>query len=230
MDDTPRLLLVEDDAVSRAFLSQALESLPARVDAAACGADALALARRHDYALLLIDANLPDMRGEALLHRLHASDVAVPALALTADAIAPRREILLAAGFDAVLIKPLNVATLLAGVCHALGSDARIAKTPPPLWNGTRALAAANGNSAISDALRQLFLTELPSQHAAVMTALATGDIAAAQAVLHKLKASCGFVGAQRLLDAVHALSAAPRGPSQHAAFTHVVAEVLASD
>ena len=63
----PRILLLEDDPVSAAFLSAAIESLPARVDAAGTLAEARALASAHTHDLWLFDANLPDGRGVDLL-------------------------------------------------------------------------------------------------------------------------------------------------------------------
>ena len=81
----PRILLVEDDPTSRAFLQAATESLPAHVDSAVTVAEALALAARHDYALWLIDANLPDGSGSGLLARLRAQAPSVPAIAHTAS-------------------------------------------------------------------------------------------------------------------------------------------------
>src|SRR5690606_33004214 len=66
----PRILLVEDDPTSRAFLQAATEALPAVVDIAGSVAEALALATRHAHALWLIDAHLPDGSGSELLRVL----------------------------------------------------------------------------------------------------------------------------------------------------------------
>ena len=66
----PRLLLVEDDPVSAVFLRDAAASLPAAVDVAGNLAEALAGAIARPHALYLIDANLPDGRGETLLLQL----------------------------------------------------------------------------------------------------------------------------------------------------------------
>lgn len=77
----PRLLLVEDDPISRGFLQAVLEGLPAHVDCADSLSSALdrARARRHD--LWLIDVNLPDGTGSGLLRALRLLHPDVPALA-----------------------------------------------------------------------------------------------------------------------------------------------------
>jgi DNA-binding response OmpR family regulator len=80
----PRILLVEDDPVSRAFLGAAVHALPAVVDAADSMAAAMALAAASRYDLWLIDANLPDGHGAELLSRLRVREAQTPAVAHTA--------------------------------------------------------------------------------------------------------------------------------------------------
>ena len=67
------------------------------------------------------------------------------------------------------------------------------------------------------DALRGLFLDELPQAHALIVAAAREGDIATMAASLHKLRASCGFVGAARLAASVAALQQHP-GSTRYAA------------
>ncbi len=205
----PRLLLVEDDPVSAVFLRDAATALPATVEVAANLAEAMASATSRPHDLYLVDANLPDGRGETLLQRLRERGLASPALAHTAARDDAMRERLLAAGFVDVLCKPLTVGELHAALHRHLD-------LPPPScgklpnWDDGAALAALGGQRAHVDALRDLFLKELPGQRQRIDAAAALADEAAVRAELHKLAASCGFVGATRLADAVRALQAAP--------------------
>src|SRR5690606_25694205 len=84
------------------------------------------------------------------------------------------------------------------------------ATTPRPCWDDAAALAALGGQAAHVQALRGMFLEELPAQRARIAAAAAQADDTAVRAELHRLVASCGFVGAARLGDAVQALRAAP--------------------
>ncbi len=224
-----RLLLVEDDAVSRGFLQHALESLPAAVDAAADAAHALALVREHGYALWLLDANLPDASGEQLLHGLRALRSDVPALCLTAEVHPERLGQLRAAGFVEVLQKPLIIAKLHAAVCRVLGTQHQVAHGDSMIWDDAQALRALGGNTATIQAMRALFVAELPTQSAIILRALADDDVETARAVLHRLKASCGFTGSARLLAAVRALADAPHDPSCVEGFHVQVAATLAA-
>jgi CheY-like chemotaxis protein len=225
-----RLLLVEDDAVSRVFLSHALECLPAAlVEAATDASQALALAREHVHAIWLLDANLPDASGEQLLRKLRALHADVPALCLTAEVHPERLEQLQAAGFLEVLQKPLAIAELHAAVRRTLAASQPGLHDRQPVWDDARALRALGGNVATMRAMRALFVAELPTQSEAILRATAVGDAQAARAALHRLKASCGFTGSTGLLDAVCALSDAPHDPLCAERFRAQVGAALAT-
>lgn len=223
----PRLLLVEDDPVSATFLHDAAAALPAWVDVAANIADAIEMSGPQAHDLYLIDANLPDGRGEILLQRLREHGIATPALAHTAARDASIHERLLAAGFIEVLLKPLGVDEFHAALRRHLGMPPSACNTPPD-WDDGAALAALGQQSHV-DALRALFLKELPGQRQRIEAAATAGDAAAVRAELHRLAASCGFVGAARLADAVRALQAAPLDAGLLERLASAMADLLAS-
>jgi CheY-like chemotaxis protein len=204
----PNILLVEDDPVSRAFLEAATAALPATVAVAADATSAHALANAATFDLWLFDANLPDASGAELLARLRAAGLATPALAHTATRDPEAHAGLRAAGFAGVIAKPVDAAHWQSALREALRNEpcARVADAAGtrygehPLWDDAAALAALNGNTEHVAALRRLFLDELPGMRAAI----------ADPATLHRLRASCGFVGAARLGAAVQVLQQAP--------------------
>lgn len=230
----PHILLVEDDPTSRTFLAAAAEALPAIVDAADSLATARALAAMHAYDLWLIDANLPDGSGIALLRQLRQR-APTPALAHTAARDRSALDPLLDAGFVEALIKPLNAAQLQGALRRALGQgDVAEEATSTscgklPVWDEDAALGAMNGNRVHVDALRKLFLGELAGQRDAVLAALLTNDDGILQAQLHRLQASCGFVGAARLGAAVKQLRDGSGSIAARESFAHAAADTLAS-
>ena len=230
----PRILLVEDDPTSRVFLAAAAEALPATVDAADSLATAQGLAAMHAYDLWLIDANLPDGSGIELLQQLRQR-ASTPALAHTAAQDRSALDPLLDAGFVEVLIKPLGSAQLQGALRRALGQRvveaeaARDSCGKLPVWDEEAALAAMNGNRAHADALRKLFLDELAAQRDAVLAALQTNDDEVVHAQLHRLQASCGFVGAARLGAAVKQLRDGSESIAARERFAHAAADTLAS-
>lgn len=232
----PRLLLLEDDPVSAAFLTAALEGLPARVNIAASLAEAEPL-RDNGHALWLFDANLPDGTGGELLARWRALGLTTPALAHTADARCEERESLIRAGFADVLLKPLTVAQLQAAVRRMLGhagkspaTEAAIAlRETSPIWDDDAALRALNGHAGHVAAMRGLFLGELPAARARIADAFTRSDAEAMHSELHKLLASCGFVGATRILATVAALREAPTSRDACARFEDAVEDTLSA-
>jgi CheY-like chemotaxis protein/HPt (histidine-containing phosphotransfer) domain-containing protein len=235
----PRILLVEDDPVSRAFLVAAVEALPAAVDAAADCAQARGLASQSPgYDLWLIDANLPDGSGADLLVALRARAPHTPALAHTANQQRADLDTLLAAGFREVLVKPITALALQGAIRRTLGGGvamADIAIDPGarpcgklPNWDDDAALAALKGEQAHVDALRRLFLDELPAQRQAIATALVAGDVERAGRELHRLRASCGFVGAARLAEAVRTLETGPHPDLALQRFDEAARDLLA--
>jgi HPt (histidine-containing phosphotransfer) domain-containing protein len=97
-----------------------------------------------------------------------------------------------------------------------------------PNWDDAAALTALKGEQAHVDALRRLFLDELPAQRQAVLAALAAGDIERAGRDLHRLRASCGFVGAARLAEAVRGLESEPRSDGALQRFDDAAGDLLA--
>ncbi len=216
---TPQVLLVEDDAVSASFLSEAIATLPAHVAVATTLAEALRLAATRTFDLWLIDAHLPDGSGIELLERLRAQGRETAAIAHTAETAKPVLDALIDAGFEEVLIKPLGVDAVQGAVRRFVGwaddvphdahspashsSSGDEGERPTcgklPLWDDAAALRALNGNHAHVAAMRGLFRTELPQQAERIVSALRDNDDARLYAELHKLIASANFVGAARL-------------------------------
>lgn len=215
----PHLLLVEDDPVSAEFLRHALEAMPAQVDVARSMAEALARAANARYDLWLIDAHLPDGDGPGLLAALRTRRLRTPALAHTAETGEAIRGRLRDAGFAGVAVKPLQAAELRDHVARVL----RI----PLDWDDDQALRALGGQAAHVASLRRLFLEELPPLRQQVLDLAGAGDAAGMRAVLHRLQASCAFVGAERLGRAVKVLHAAPLSGDALAEFSEAATLLL---
>lgn len=232
----PRILLVEDDPTTAAFMAAAIESLPAEVDIAGSHVAALAKAAEVGHALWLVDAHLPDGDGAGLLAGLRALGLATRAIAHTAAHDPWLHSELRAAGFAAVLVKPLSASALCAALSDALGAwrpprvaegDAGDVEGPAPHWDDAGALRALNGERAHVDALRILFLDELPAARDLVSASARDGDDQRMRDALHRLRASCGFVGAARLADAVAALQGAPASAAALQAFEDAAQDLL---
>lgn len=228
----PSLLLIEDDAVSAAFLREALLTLPATVTHAPSFAAADAELAGHAFELWLVDANLPDGHAEAWLPRQRQSGRHTPALALTAELFRERLDALMAAGFVEALQKPVALPALQGAVRRVLGQPATLPAAgagKSPLWDDASALRALGGDRNALALLRALFAQELPRQRDAIVDALRAGRLQAARDELHKLKASTAIVGAARVAQAVSRLAGCLEDGPARQAFTDAVDDYLAA-
>lgn len=120
-----KLLLVEDDRETAAYLKKALTEVGHTVDHAGAGRDGLMLAAGETYDIIVLDRMLPEIDGLAILRTIRASGVKTPVLLLTALGGIDDRVEGLEAGGDDYLVKPFALAEFLARV-NAL------ARRPPP--------------------------------------------------------------------------------------------------
>ena len=113
-----RLLLVEDHQDSADLLAEILSSHGYSVAVATCAKDALSLAERQDFDVLLSDLGLPDATGYELMTKIRELHASMKGIAITgsggADALARGRQ----AGFSAHLTKPVTVRRLEEAIAN----------------------------------------------------------------------------------------------------------------
>ena len=69
MSDEPRVLIVESNDALRAMIFTILRHQPVGVDTAVTAAEALEKTAQCDYALAIVDVDMPDSAGETFIHR-----------------------------------------------------------------------------------------------------------------------------------------------------------------
>jgi signal transduction histidine kinase/ActR/RegA family two-component response regulator len=113
------VLAAEDNEVNRTVVKYLLAGLGHTVTFATNGAEALVLWRQHDFDLILMDIQMPEVDGVTATRHIRASAGAksrIPIVALTAHAMESERAEYLAAGIDAVVTKPIKMADLKAAL------------------------------------------------------------------------------------------------------------------
>jgi two-component system chemotaxis response regulator CheY len=94
-----------------------------QVEQANDGREALQIAERQKFDLVITDVNMPNMDGITLVRELRylANYKFVPLLVLTTEATAERKQQGKAAGATGWLVKPFNPERLLATIAKVLG-------------------------------------------------------------------------------------------------------------
>lgn len=210
-----KLLVVDDDPVSRQFFAEVLTRAGNTVRCAGDGNTTFALATAETFDALLLDLHLPDDHGENVLRRLRDSVQAASrdaiAIATSAELTKTLRSDLLAAGFAEVLHKPVAADKLIALMVAIVPACAECLMVPasltnnrtiePPMLDDERALSIT-GDATIVAALRSLLAAELVSLEVELQTAIENANGTVVRDRLHRLRASCGFCGASALAAA----------------------------
>jgi two-component system OmpR family response regulator len=234
----PRILIADDDPVSLRFLATALIQLDCEVVAIADGDDARSIPDSTAFDLLLLDRCMPDISGVELLFMLRARGIAAPAVATSAEIDARIAADLRESGFADVMQKPVSLARLesiLRPYLHLPETISTItAIKSGPLLNDDTALKAIGGDAVALASLRNLLAREI----AALEIELTGGDLVAQPGPLsdrlHRLRASCGFCGANALAGAAASLQQNLRsnritGQSEISAFIHLCRDTAAA-
>lgn len=229
-----RVLIVDDDPLSRTFLEQWLSTngLHCRCCASLSEADQVLTAARFD--VLLVDERLPDGRGSAWLRSSATMADATRAIVLSGDQIDPSA----LPERTQFLRKPVDPDQLL---CLLRTDDpARPTATTPeeasnttlPDLDDASALRALGNRMQSVLMLRQMLLTELQRDQPVYQQLIAGNASPAASEVLHRLRAACALTGCLRLAAAAAALEVALQAGSQPTleqltAFADALAAVL---
>jgi len=105
-----RLLLAEDDPINREVAQHLLKQAGLAVDVAEDGFAAIELAARNDYALILMDMQMPGVDGLEATRQIRATarGSRVPIVAVTANAFSEDRSACREAGMNDFLPKPVH--------------------------------------------------------------------------------------------------------------------------
>ena len=125
-DRVSRVLVIEDNPLSRELVFAVLESLGCDIITAASAEEGLELAQSLQLDLILLDLRLPGMSGYEAIRMIREHPVlrSVPVVAVTAQAMQGDEASALRAGFDAYLTKPIDnrrLRELVRGYLHLPG-------------------------------------------------------------------------------------------------------------
>ena len=118
--NSERILVVDDDPLSRRLLRHSLANTGYACRECASGAEALQIVREEPQSLLLLDFDMPDLNGAEVLKKLRAdsdpSIAQIPAIMLTGHGGEVSEIHCLEAGANDFVTKPINIAVLGARI------------------------------------------------------------------------------------------------------------------
>lgn len=122
-----RILAAEDNPTNRMVLRALLAPFPIDLTIVDNGLEAVDAVTARRFDLILMDIQMPDMNGVEATSAIRALERAhdipyTPILALTANVMRDQTDAYIAVGMDGFVAKPIDVATLIAAIDHALSA------------------------------------------------------------------------------------------------------------
>ena len=177
----PRVLVVDDDGLSRTIVVTMLGRLGFTVDTAGSGEEALAALARDRFDLVLLDLHLADMTGFDVCRELGSRlGERAPRLVAMSALLDGDHERCLAAGMAGSLAKPIELAAL-AELVGAVDGDL------PAAPGGSGNALLGDIPPAIVRRLVEQYLAEAPQLVAALVAAVSGGDAEAVHRAAHAL-------------------------------------------
>ncbi|HEX5959993.1 MAG TPA: ATP-binding protein [Rhodanobacteraceae bacterium] len=224
-----KVLLVEDHPVNQKVAQKLLERLGLSVDVADNGEVALEKMNRQDYAMVLMDCQMPVLDGYSTTRRIREIEneqgkPRLPVIAMTAHAMSGDRERCLQAGMDDYLSKPLDrqlleqtlarwmqqapVTPAQAAPAAAIAAPPLATETPRPAMNISPppdtldTATLVDLEDIMGDELVTLvdaYLRDGETRMQNLREAAARGDSAEVGKLAHSLKSSSANLGAMPL-------------------------------
>lgn len=228
-----KVLAVDDNAVNREVLIEALGGLGVSPTLADSGPAAIARVRQDRFDIILMDCSMPEMDGFEATWRIRQLEAELgrdPAriVALTAHVTGPEAIRWRDAGMDAYVAKPFTIAQLAAALSeagHAIAPADELATIDvahvsgtgwsqvPLLSPDTLAMFAAlgNGGPAMARRIFDLFATNAPKGAAGLRQSCVGCDLDEVGRLAHALKSMCLSAGAARCAAICHSLEEAAK-------------------
>ena len=226
-----RVLLAEDNVINQEVAVELLRSAGLVVDVAADGEEAIAMALRVAYDVVLMDVQMPKVDGLQAARILRSHGLSLPIVAMTANAFSEDRDACLAAGMNDHVAKPVDpnllYGTLLRWLPEQHAAEATGARVEvdsedmsrsPPQVDAEVRLAAISGldvsqgllivGGILEAYLRVLshFVDAYASGMPELDEALAAADPIGMTAAAHSLRGASSSVGATQVQELARAL------------------------
>lgn len=126
---TKKIMIVEDNDLNLKLFRDLLSAHGYDIAETKDGLEAVALARRYQPDLILMDIQLPEISGLDITRAIKADSEMkrIPIIAVTAFAMKDDEAKILQAGCEAYISKPISIGPFLATVRRFLGEDVGLA-------------------------------------------------------------------------------------------------------
>jgi PAS domain S-box-containing protein len=195
-----KLLLAEDNIVNRTVAIHQLERMGFQIDTAVNGLEAVEMASKKPYDVILMDVQMPEMDGLVATQTIREQpnpEKRPVILAMTAHAMQGDRERCIEAGMDDYLSKPVRPQELLAKLMEWLGADSQSVSRIN--WEYLHDLS--ENDERFEREILDVYLKTSPDLMRSLIEAIRTHSFPAAVRLAHTLRGSSRSIGANQFGD-----------------------------
>ncbi|MBU3004841.1 response regulator [Paraglaciecola arctica] len=195
------VLAVDDMEINLRLLTTWLKNTNLQLTLAYSGADAVAQCKEHEFDVILMDVQMPNMDGLEATKLIRQTDLnlGTPIIAVTAHAFKEEQDRLLASGMDDYLPKPINLSDLIDLI-------KRWCQIADPIneeqlsFDWSLALKRANQNEEAAKDILQQFVQQLSGLVESIEQASQLENYDKMQAKVHQLHGVCCYTGVPAML------------------------------
>jgi two-component system sensor histidine kinase/response regulator len=206
------VLLAEDNPTNQLLVASLLQKRGHIVVTAANGREAVDAYLAHEFDLIVMDVQMPEMNGleatAAIRDLEKARGTRVPIIALTAHTLDGDRDRCISGGMDAYVSKPIRMEAFMAAV-HRLMPE----EMPAPPGNGTTVstsewldtqdlMARFEGDMVLFHEAYDIFRQTCPKQLSQLKEAVQRGEAVTVERTAHTIKGSVGNFGGTAAAEA----------------------------
>ncbi|HUW71529.1 MAG TPA: two-component regulator propeller domain-containing protein [bacterium] len=248
-----RVLVVDDDDITRRVAIHFLQELSVEAHGVASGSQAIATLATEPFGAVLMDCSMPGMDGYETTRCIReagggTSDPRIPIIAMTAHTQPEDRERCINAGMNEYLAKPIRSAAVKAMLARFFPQRAeRMTESQPDEQQPAESAAAADadifdmdafsarftGDEDVATEILDIFLRQSRGLLDEGTAALEAGDLQTFTARIHRLKGAAGTIGGARVVAIAETIldaCTAARGGQTLAPETRGALRALAGD
>jgi CheY-like chemotaxis protein/HPt (histidine-containing phosphotransfer) domain-containing protein len=217
------ILMAEDDDILQEYAAEILRGAGYEVDQAPDGIEALKLAEKKRYDLILIDGCMPKMDGFEACRNIRAcrTNARTPVVVVTGSVADGLKGRIREAGMNDYLLKPYHAAQLLEKVAAWLKNPEPPQPAGAPelirqsaLIHYPSLLDGCMGDEALAWRLLQKFTARIDNDVEWLRRAVVAGDMAEVGRAAHKIKGSTASLAMRAIANLVAGLEEQAKGGS----------------
>ncbi|MFT3826515.1 MAG: ATP-binding protein [Chitinophagaceae bacterium] len=210
-----KILLAEDVELNQYLAKHIMESWGLEVTVAGNGRDAVEQVKQHDFDLVLMDIQMPEMDGiEATKHIRKLSDTrkaTIPIVALTANALKGDSEKYLAVGMNGYVSKPFDESKLYTMISRNLNDQSQAVQTNTAasqqlLYDLKELQAISGGDQAFIKRMVGMFIDTMPASLNEMQQLVQQQNWPALGKLAHRLKPTIDTMGIISLKDDIRTI------------------------